>query len=177
MDYGKKGICRYRKACDDAVLKGSGMQARGEYGTVILSFLQGEKEKYLPLTTGFFEQKKQIIRRFETIMDIRKKRKGILLTAMAVVIAGMSMIGFVDVSAAKTGTSATLKDAVQQRESSSVSKGLVSKGAAVNIEDLEKLYQQDPEKYHEQMNRNLVISRKVFSSSIPREAFSRVKRM
>ena len=85
-------------------------------------------------------------------MDIRKKRKGILLTAMAVVIAGMSMVGFVDVSAAKTGTSATLKDAVQQRESSSVSESLVSKGAAVNIEDLEKLYQQDPEKYHEQMN-------------------------
>lgn len=149
---GRRASADIEKACDDAVLKGSGMQARGEYGTVILSFLQGEKEKYLPLTTGFFEQKKQIIRRFETIMDIRKKRKGILLTAMAVVIAGMSMIGFVDVSAAKTGTSATLKDAVQQRESSSVSKGLVSKGAAVNIEDLEKLYQQDPEKYHEQMN-------------------------
>lgn len=144
---GRRASADIEKSCDDAVLKGSGMQARGEYGTVILSFLQGEKEKYLPLTTGFFEQKKQIIRRFETIMDIRKKRKGILLTAMAVVIAGMSMVGFVDVSAAKTGTSATLKDAVQQRESSSV-----SKGAAVNIEDLEKLYQQDPEKYHEQMN-------------------------
>lgn len=152
---GRRASADIEKACDDAVLKGSGMQARGEYGTVILSFLQGEKEKYLPLTTGFFEQKKQIIRRFETIMDIRKKRKGILLTAMAVVIAGMSMVGFVDVSAAKTGTSVTLKDAVQQRESSSVSKGLVSKGAAVNIEDLEKLYQQDPEKYHEQMNQKL----------------------
>lgn len=47
-------------------------------------------------------------------MDIRKKRKGILITAMAVVIAGMSMVGFVDVSAAKTGTSATLKDARKQ---------------------------------------------------------------
>lgn len=151
---GRRASADIEKACDDAVLKESGIKARGEYGTVILSFLQGEKEKYLPLTTGFFEQKKQIIRRFETIMDIRKKKKGFLLTAMVAVIAGMSMVGFVDVSAAKIETSSTLKDAVQQRVSSSTSKSSISKGAAVSLEELEELYQQDPEKYHEKMNEN-----------------------
>lgn len=71
----EKGTCGYRKACDDAVLKGSGMQARGEYGTVILSFLQEEKEKYLPLTTGFFEQKKQIIQEVRDKLWILERRK------------------------------------------------------------------------------------------------------
>lgn len=42
---GKRASADIEKACDDAVLKGSGMQARGEYGTVILSFLQGGKRK------------------------------------------------------------------------------------------------------------------------------------
>ena len=143
---GRRASADIEKACDDAVLKGSGMQARGEYGTVILSFLQGEKEKYLPLTMGFFEQKKQIIRRFETIMDIRKKKKGFLLTVLTAAIAvySMTFVGFVDAYAAEKESS-LFPQGMSQNTEISPKEG----EACLTQEEWKVIRDKDPKAYEE----------------------------
>lgn len=92
-------------ACDAAVLKFSeqefGTAARREYGMVIFYFLQGQRKNGSILTTGFSSNKKQIIRRFEKIMDKKVKKSGILCSVLLIgaTIVSTTVIGCVDIYA------------------------------------------------------------------------------
>lgn len=63
-------------ACDAAVLQNSGTDYRRQYGQAILAVLERESGAPMPLTTGFFGQKDQMLRRFSEIMDSTKRRSG-----------------------------------------------------------------------------------------------------
>ncbi len=101
----KQAQADIESACDAAVLTFSerefGTTARREYGMVIFSFLQGQRKNSSILTTGFSSDKRQIIRRFEKIMDKKVKKSGVLFSALIIGATALStvMIGCVDVCA------------------------------------------------------------------------------
>lgn len=83
-------------ACDAAVLKDGSGTARREYGASILLFLPGGKSIPMLLSSGFFGTRRELLRRFEAIVDTGTKRKGIpllFLTAAAVVVSA-ALVGF-----------------------------------------------------------------------------------
>ena len=75
----KRACADIEVACDADVLRlHDTEQERREYGALILSFLQRSRGRAIPLTTNFSE-KGQLIRRFQEMLDTKKKRLGMLL--------------------------------------------------------------------------------------------------
>lgn len=78
----KRACADIEVACDADVLRlHDTEQERREYGALILSFLQRSRGRAIPLTTNFSE-KGQLIRRFQEMLDTKKKRLGMLLFAL-----------------------------------------------------------------------------------------------
>lgn len=74
--------------CDSEVVKEQDMDFRRDYCRAILSVIHSKRSVSTPLSTCFIISKKVMKERFHDILDIRKKRKGILLfTAVAVSVA------------------------------------------------------------------------------------------
>lgn len=139
---GKKAEEDIETACDAAVLHKSSGAERREYGAVILFFIQANHHTHIPLTTNFFENRHQIVRRFEKIMETKKKHNGTLCTALvlAAAIGSMTLVGFVDVQAANAKPAAVPENGVT----------VVSKDAAKTRQEQEELYRKDKKAYEAQ---------------------------
>ena len=76
--------------CDAEVVKEQDMDFRRDYCRAILSVIHSKRSASTPLSTCFIISKKVMKERFRDILDIRKKRRGILLFTAAAVSAVIS---------------------------------------------------------------------------------------
>lgn len=76
--------------CDAEVVKEQDMDFRRDYCRAILSVIHSKRSASTPLSTCFIISKKVMKERFRDILDIRKKRKGILMFTAAAVSAAVS---------------------------------------------------------------------------------------
>ena len=138
-------------ACDAEVLKLSGNATRKEYGNSILSFIQAKTVTHIPLTTNFFENHNQIIRRFEKIMDTKMKRNGILCIALIItaIILSTTLVGCVNAQAATPNTtfSNTSNAKIETPKQGALN---IEQAAALSQDELKMRYLEDPEKYQAQ---------------------------
>ncbi|MDC0700569.1 M56 family metallopeptidase, partial [Blautia wexlerae] len=82
----KKADFDLESACDDTVLRGKDKSYRRQYGNVLLHVLAGQR-KGPALSTRFSGNTKEIIRRFQNIIRVEPRRRGIVL--LCCVLAGM----------------------------------------------------------------------------------------
>ena len=116
-------------SCDERVLDGASEEKRSEYGAAVLSVYKENRTGRLrsALTTGFFGGEKGIKNRFRRIMDSGKKKRGIIIVAIALLVcivagsvisfsaANKSEPGEVDPPpAAETGSAATDPETEEQ---------------------------------------------------------------
>ncbi len=64
-------------SCDEKVLKGHEKEKRGEYAGVLLAFASGRQE-VSSFTTHFGDSKKRMKKRIDNMLDMGKKRKGVV---------------------------------------------------------------------------------------------------
>ncbi len=97
-------------SCDDEVIKNTDIHFRKSYSKTILNSLHNEKLRQTKLSTYFHGSKRNLKHRFSNILDMTKKRKGILALMMVVI---LIMAGSVLV-ACKVGDK--VKDTVNNQE-------------------------------------------------------------
>ncbi len=73
-------------SCDEAVLADFGEDARRSYGQVMLEILRKCRGKRSALTTQFNPKKQAVRERFESIMDLSVKERGIWLVAVTLLL-------------------------------------------------------------------------------------------
>ena len=76
--------------CDSEVVKNHDMKFRCDYCSVILNMIHNRKTYTTPLSTCFIISKKVMKERFSQILDIKKKRKGIIMFIIVMVSAAIS---------------------------------------------------------------------------------------
>ena len=83
-------------SCDEAVLRDAEPALRVEYGRAILSVAEKSTRRHTALSTGFGGGKKELKRRLETILDTKKKRRGVaaLCIVLALTVACGAFIAF-----------------------------------------------------------------------------------
>ncbi len=77
-------------SCDEKTLKGKCSAERIAYGESMLQVVKNSSEKSAPLTTNFNPQKEAVKERLMNILDTTKKRKGIALIAIILVLSLIS---------------------------------------------------------------------------------------
>ncbi len=77
-------------SCDEKTLKGKCSAERIAYGESMLQVVKNSGEKSAPLTTNFNPQKEAVKERLMNILDTTKKRKGIALIAVILVLSLIS---------------------------------------------------------------------------------------
>ncbi len=90
-------------ACDEEVVKERDMEFRRGYCRAILTVVHNKKSMTTPLSTCFIISKNVIKERFADILDLRKKRKGVIMfavVALSVAISG-SLVSFATEKAAE----------------------------------------------------------------------------
>lgn len=88
----KRAGCDMELTCDAAVLNLDGGVSRRDYGRAILSFIDAQGQRRIPLTTGFFGGGRQTLRRFEGIMDSGAKKRGVAIIVLAVAAVAISAV-------------------------------------------------------------------------------------
>ncbi len=73
-------------ACDECTLDGLDEKSRSEYGSVMLGIIKRCKKNSNTLTTRFNPKKNAVKERFTNIMDMTKKKRGIWIIALAVIL-------------------------------------------------------------------------------------------
>ena len=73
-------------SCDELVLRGETTEKRRDYGNALLNVIKGCRADNSAFTTEFKPGKHDIKRRFMNIMDGGKKKKGVALIALALVV-------------------------------------------------------------------------------------------
>ena len=86
--------------CDSQVVEGQDPEFKKRYCQAILSGVQSQAHP-VPLTTCFHSGKKTLLARFSNILDLRKKKKGIILT---LVVCGAALLAgnLIGIAAEKT---------------------------------------------------------------------------
>ncbi|MBQ7499833.1 MAG: hypothetical protein IJT91_02960, partial [Clostridia bacterium] len=73
-------------SCDELVLRGETTEKRRDYGNALLNVIKGCRADNSTFTTEFKPGKHDIKRRFMNIMDGGKKKKGVALIALALIV-------------------------------------------------------------------------------------------
>lgn len=73
-------------SCDEAVLKGLNEEVRRGYGNIMLDIVKRCRNNGEALTTHFNPRKNAVTERFLNILDTRKKRRGILLIGLVLLL-------------------------------------------------------------------------------------------
>lgn len=79
----KYAVCDLEIACDEEVLKNNSVNFRKEYGETMLNVMRHSMKRQTMLSTHFSPNKKTIKQRFASILDTKKKRKGIVTLCIA----------------------------------------------------------------------------------------------
>lgn len=66
-------------SCDEAVILGRNRADREEYGDIIMSWVEKGNYNWSPVSTGYVQGVKFIKRRFDSIINDKKKKRGILV--------------------------------------------------------------------------------------------------
>jgi len=74
------------RSCDTEVVQHEDAKARQAYGETIIGVARYQAKVKTALSTGFYSSKKCIKNRITTIMDSRKKKSGLILVCMALVL-------------------------------------------------------------------------------------------
>lgn len=73
-------------ACDESVLDGMDEEARVDYGYAMLDIVKQCRNRTGTLTTQYSPKKSAVKERFDNILDMRRKRRGVLIIALAVIL-------------------------------------------------------------------------------------------
>lgn len=82
----KYAVCDLEIACDEEVLKNNSVNFRKEYGETMLNVMRHSMKRQTMLSTHFSPNKKTIKQRFARILDMKKKRKGIVTLCIALIV-------------------------------------------------------------------------------------------
>lgn len=66
-------------SCDEAVILGGNRADREEYGDIIMSWVEKGNYKWSPVSTGYVQGVRFIKRRFDSIINDKKKKRGVLI--------------------------------------------------------------------------------------------------
>lgn len=73
-------------SCDEEVLKGADLSLRKRYGERILELTQGNMRQEVPVSTNFYGGKGMLKNRLRHIFDERKKKRGIILFCVILIL-------------------------------------------------------------------------------------------
>jgi bla regulator protein BlaR1 len=79
-------------ACDEEVLREASLTDRQEYASAMLDTMRNSVHRTLTLSTHFSPGKKTIKQRFERILDTGKKRRGLVILCLCVLLIGAASI-------------------------------------------------------------------------------------
>jgi bla regulator protein BlaR1 len=88
-------------SCDALVLQNADYQQRMQYGETIIGVVRNGAKLQTALSTNFYGGKKGMINRISSIMDIKRKKAGVLILCMALV--GIILTGAALTASADTG--------------------------------------------------------------------------
>lgn len=77
-------------SCDASVLASTDLQQRKRYGETILGVIRRQRKRHVALSTYFYEGKKDMKKRFVSMLDMTKRRGGAALVALTLVLTLMS---------------------------------------------------------------------------------------
>ena len=77
-------------SCDALALTDAGMLERKRYGETILGVIQRQRRRHVALTTYFYEGRKDMKKRFISMLDRTQKRKGGLFVALVLALTLLS---------------------------------------------------------------------------------------
>jgi len=74
------------KSCDTEVVQHQEADVRQSYGETIIGVAKYQSKLKTVLSTGFYSDKRDIKNRISSIMDVRKKKAGVILVCVAIVL-------------------------------------------------------------------------------------------
>lgn len=83
----REAVVDMELSCDEWVVRGKGKSVRTAYMEVLFSALHKKYVKRIPFSTQFYEGKKIMKKRFQNILNRKKKKNGIFVLAVVLVLA------------------------------------------------------------------------------------------